>query len=132
MALLPVFPDKIIQIDDEDAETLSAYSWRTIDNVSGRVGRRLANGRIIGLAATLIGKRPAVWARVTFRDKDLRNFCKDNIFWDQNCINCGKPMSHGSGGCVHCRAEATINNRYKSEKLALRKRQPYYYYGTVD
>ena len=132
MAELFVIPDKLIQIDDEDFEKLKGYTWRTVENVSGRVGRRLENGRLIGLAATLIGKRPAVWARITFRDKDLRNFHRSNIFWDENCINCGKPMHRGSGGCLHCRTECTINNRYKSPRLALRCRQPYYYYGTVD
>jgi hypothetical protein len=132
MAQLPVFPNKLIEIDDEDAEQLCGHYWRTIENVSGRVGRRLLNGRTIGLAATLIGKRPAIWARVTFRDKDLRNFRKENIFWDEKCINCGREMSGGSGGCMHCRAEAAIHNRCKPEKMALRIRQPYYYYGTVD
>jgi hypothetical protein len=132
LAELFVFPDKVIQIDDEDFEKLSGYTWRTIDNVSGRIGRRLENRRIIGLAATLLGKRPAVWARISFRDKNLRNFRKANIFWDESCTSCGRPMDRGSGGCLHCRTEFAINNRFKSARMALRSRQPYYYYGTVD
>jgi hypothetical protein len=92
MANLYVFPGKIVNIDDEDFERLSAYQWRVVPNVAGKVGRRLPSGKAVGLAAELIGKRPSASKRLAFKDKDLRNFSKSNIRWSNDCIYCGRPM----------------------------------------
>ena len=118
MAEIIALPDKVIHIDDEDFEQLSGYQWRVIDNVAGRVGRRLPNGRYIGLAATLIGKRPGATKRLAFRDKDLRNFSRANLYWTDDCVYCGRPTLGRTGTCDHCRTEFTINQRCRNPWLA--------------
>jgi len=134
VAQIIAFPDKPIEIDDEDLERLSQYQWRVLENVSGRVGRRLPNGRMIGLGATLIGKRPFPATRLHFRDKNLRNFRKANLSWTDNCQYCNRPTRSSMGTCKHCQTEFNINNRFRTNQYVLRfqplrERDKDYYYA---
>jgi hypothetical protein len=121
---------KVIHIDDEDYDRIGQYQWRMIDNVAGRIGRRATpNGRIIGLAATLIGKRPGPTKRLSFRDKDLRNFSKANIFWSNDCVECGRPVEGLTSCCNLCLADFRIDIRSRVRRYPSRFR---FSYVTVD
>jgi hypothetical protein len=121
---------KVIHIDDEDYHRIGAYKWKAIDNVAGRVGRRDPHsGRIIGLAATLIGKRPGPTKRLSFHDKNLRNFSKSNIFWNSDCIECGKPVEGLTSCCNFCLADFRIDIRSRVKRPSPSYR---YSYRTVD
>lgn len=121
---------KVIHIDDEDYERISAFQWKTIDNIAGRIGRRpRPTGKIIGLASTLIGKRPGATKRLEFRDKDLRNFSKSNIHWCDTCANCLRKLDGMTSWCNHC---------FTDQQIAMRSRPKFiptglkYRYVTVD
>jgi hypothetical protein len=106
-----VTPTKIIHIDDADFDLLKDHQWRVMENLAGRIGRKLANGKNMGLAATLIGKRPDRNMHLAFRDKNLRNFSRSNIYWTDACYYCGRPLNSFLGTCLHCRTDFNINHR---------------------
>jgi hypothetical protein len=113
MATILALPDKPIQIDDEDFERVSAFTWRVVGNVAGRIGRKVHATRYVGLAAMLLGKRPGQSWRLEFRDKDLRNFSKSNIYWSDDCIYCARPSRGHLGACIHCLTDFNINQKFK-------------------
>jgi hypothetical protein len=121
---------KVIHIDDEDYERIGQYQWRMFDNIAGRIGRRpTPKARIIGLAATLIGKRPGPTKRLCFRDKDLRNFSKSNLFWSSECVECGREVEGLTTCCNLCLADFRIDIRSRIRRYPTPFRSSYL---TVD
>jgi hypothetical protein len=123
---------KVIHIDDEDFDLVKDHKWRSIQNVSGHIARRLPNGRSIGLAATLIGKRPSKMMHLEFRDKDLRNFSKANVYWTDACYYCGRPMTRFLGMCAHCQEDFNINSRCTAWRVSLMYQPTHRYSNSVD